>query len=206
MPECGCSPKPLKGIPLSSKRSRKTKGFSSSPKSDGLIRRVMGPWLLPLVRRAIRRTGLRASGAARFMTVSSESGRGGGGQEIADGLAGAFDGAGRRLWADLQAFEMDEGDIVEAEEGQHRAEIGRLEIHVLARAAVAVDEAAAGDDEDLAALQQPLGPGGAIAEGAAGAGDMVDPGLQRGGDREIIHGHRQHDDLGLLDLLDQRSE
>ena len=32
---------------------------------------------------------------------------------------------------------------------------------------------------------------------------MVDPGLQRGGDREIIHGHRQHDDLGGLDLRDQ---
>src|SRR5882672_10392688 len=124
MPECGCSPKPLKGIPLSSKRSRKTKGFRSSPKSDGLISRVMGPWLLPLVRRAIRRRRLRTIGAARFMPASSGSGRGGGGQEIADGLARARQRAGGQLRAELQAFEVDEGDIVKAEEGQHRAEIG----------------------------------------------------------------------------------
>ena len=56
---------------MSSKRSRKTKGFRSSPKSDGLMRRVMGPWVLPLVRWAIRRTGLRASDdAERFMRAS----------------------------------------------------------------------------------------------------------------------------------------
>jgi hypothetical protein len=43
------------------------------------------------------------------------SGREGGRQELADSLAGALDAARGRLRADLQAFDMDEGDV-EAEE------------------------------------------------------------------------------------------
>src|SRR6202035_3718601 len=70
MPECGCSPTPLKGIPLLSKRSRKTNGFRSCPKSDGLIRRKMGPRLLHRVRIAIRRTALRPIDAERDIRLS----------------------------------------------------------------------------------------------------------------------------------------
>src|SRR4029077_20435556 len=54
MPECGWSG-PLNGGPSWSKRSRNTNGFKISPKSDGLINRVRGPWVWPRVRRAIAR-------------------------------------------------------------------------------------------------------------------------------------------------------
>src|SRR5712691_3787609 len=169
MPECGWSPKPLKGTPLLSKRSRKTNGFRSCPKSDGLIRRVMGPWLSPRVRAAISRRGLRVIDAERVIR-GILSGRGGR-QEVANRLAGALDAAGGRLRADLQALDMDESDV-EPEETQHRPQIRLLEVHPLGRT-VAVDAAAAGDDEHLPALEQALGPGGGvIAEGAAGAGDV----------------------------------
>src|SRR5882757_3434687 len=55
MPEWGCRPKPLIGFPPLSNRSRKTKGFSTSPKSPGLIRRVMGPCVWPRLRWTIFR-------------------------------------------------------------------------------------------------------------------------------------------------------
>jgi len=52
-------------------------------------------------------------------------------------------------------------------------------------------------------FEQALGPGGAITEGAAGAGDVVDPGLERGGNREIVHRHGKDDDVRGLDLFDE---
>src|SRR5882757_5109838 len=56
MPECGCQPAPESDdVPAISKRSRKTKGLRLWPRSDGLIRRVMGPCRAPKVRRTIRR-------------------------------------------------------------------------------------------------------------------------------------------------------
>src|SRR5258708_5744378 len=54
MPEWGCNG-PLNGGPSWSKRSRNTKGFRISPKSDGLIKRVIGPCVRPRVRRRIAR-------------------------------------------------------------------------------------------------------------------------------------------------------
>src|SRR5260221_7770495 len=56
MPEWGCRPKPLIGLPPLSNRSRKTKGFSTSPRSPGLIRRVIGPCVWPRLRWTICRT------------------------------------------------------------------------------------------------------------------------------------------------------
>src|SRR5437879_7771366 len=56
MPEWGCRPKPPIGLPPLSNRSRKTKGFSTSPRSPGLIRRVIGPCVWPRLRWTICRT------------------------------------------------------------------------------------------------------------------------------------------------------
>src|SRR5882757_8701118 len=39
-------------------RSRNTKGFKRRPKSDGDMRRVMGPWFCPRVRLAMRVTAV----------------------------------------------------------------------------------------------------------------------------------------------------
>jgi hypothetical protein len=57
IPECGCNSNPLNGFPCVSKRSRNTKGFKRRPKSDGDITRVIGPWLGPRVRLAMRKPG-----------------------------------------------------------------------------------------------------------------------------------------------------
>ena len=105
---------------------------------------------------------------------------------------------------DLQALDMDEAHVVEAEESQHRPEIWLLEVHALRRTVAGVDTAPAGDDEDLPALQQALRSRSAVAEGPAGARDVIDPGLQRGRDREVVHRRGNHDDVRGLELLDQR--
>src|SRR5712672_929505 len=58
MPEWGWRG-PLKGAPSWSKRSRNTNGFRISPKSDGLIKRVTGPFVRPRVWCMIARTSRR---------------------------------------------------------------------------------------------------------------------------------------------------
>lgn len=64
------------------------------------------------------------------------------------------------------------------------AQIGRREIQI------AVDRGATACDDQIGrlALQQAFWPIGRIAEGASRAGDLVDPRLQRGGDRKIVDG------------------
>jgi len=100
----------------------------------------------------------------------------------------------RRQRHALGAHELDVGD---AQEAEHRTQVGLLEI---GRRAGVQATAAAGDDHLLAAGQA-LRTGLGVAEGAAGHGDAVDPGLQRGGDREVVHGRADHHDVGLQELL-----
>src|SRR5260221_3635769 len=75
MPEWGCRPKPPIGLPPLSNRSRKTKGFSTSPRSPGLIRRVIGPCVWPRLRWTICRTVLAAvlAGATASAGMRSSS-------------------------------------------------------------------------------------------------------------------------------------
>jgi hypothetical protein len=67
---------PLNGGPSWSKRSRNTKGFKSSPKSDGLIYRVTGPYVRPRVRRAIacKRGNIDLAGLAAIGLPVNNSG------------------------------------------------------------------------------------------------------------------------------------
>src|SRR5258705_355850 len=55
MPEWGCRPKPGNDARSMSNRSRNTNGFSTRPRSPGLISRVIGPWRCPCVRVTILR-------------------------------------------------------------------------------------------------------------------------------------------------------
>src|SRR5271170_3132037 len=64
IPECGCHPKPLNPRGSAAKKSRKTNGFISAPTSDGLTRRVTGPWDPPRVRCTIGRGATRAAAGA----------------------------------------------------------------------------------------------------------------------------------------------
>ena len=58
-----------------------------------------------------------------------------------------------------------------------------------------------GDDHALA-RRQPARAVLAISEGLTGHYDAIDPGLKLGGNREIIHGRADHDDVGGLKLLE----
>src|SRR5260370_29319370 len=80
MPEWGCRPKPPIGFPPLSKRSRKTKGFSTSPRSPGLISRVIGPCVWPRLRWTIGRTAsVEATASAgmgsSWLGCATETGR-----------------------------------------------------------------------------------------------------------------------------------
>src|SRR5258708_38374810 len=68
IPEWGCRG-PLKGAPSWSKRSRNTNGFRSSPKSDGLIKRVIGPCVRPRVRCTIARAKRGGGDLARARVI-----------------------------------------------------------------------------------------------------------------------------------------
>src|SRR6266849_5834410 len=124
--------------------------------------------------------------------------------EVVDRLARALEPARRGLGTDRQAFDMDEGDVIEADKTQYRAQIGLLEVQAARRALAAVDAAPAGDDEDLLALEQPLGTRRGVAEGSPGAGEVVDPRLQGRRDRKVVHRRGDDDDIRRLDLRDNR--
>lgn len=53
---------------------------------------------------------------------------------------------------------------------------------------------------------RPSGPlaAGGVLEGAPGDCDAIDPGLERGGDAEVVHRCANHDDIGLQKLLHHR--
>jgi len=79
MPECGCQPCSIEmgaPPPSNSNRSRKTNGFISSPRSDGLTRRVTGPLVCPRVRWTILRVASRAWIWASNYRLSSLLGEG----------------------------------------------------------------------------------------------------------------------------------
>jgi hypothetical protein len=58
MPECGCQSRSMGvlGPASNTAKSRNTKGLMISPRSEGLISRVMGPRVVPRVRYMISRT------------------------------------------------------------------------------------------------------------------------------------------------------
>ena len=59
-----------------------------------------------------------------------------------------------------------------------------------------------GQDDVLVAGQAFRSSGFVVAEGLAGDRDAIDPGLELGGDREVVERHADHDGVGGQELLD----
>ncbi len=93
-------------------------------------------------------------------------------------------------------------DVVEAEEAEQGAQVRLLAVH-RGGGAGAVETGPALDHDRLLALEQALGAGFRVAEGDPGAGDVVEPGLERRGHSEIVHRSADDDDVRRLQLRDQ---
>src|SRR3546814_15835172 len=83
----------------------------------------------------------------------------------------------------VQALGADELEVADAHEPEDELQVRLLEI---ARRIGVQSAEGAGDDHAFAAGQA-LGAFLGVAEGAAGDGDAVDPGLELGGDRELLN-------------------
>src|SRR3546814_15020538 len=85
------------------------------------------------------------------------------------------------LRGQVQDPSADESEVAYAHGSEEELQVRLLEI---ARRIGVQSAAGAGDDHAFAAGQA-LGAFLGVEEGAAGDGDAVDPGLERGGDREV---------------------
>src|SRR6267154_764994 len=107
------------------------------------------------------------------------------------------------FFAHRHAFDAHDVYVRDADESEDRAKVGLLEIE-LPRGAFGIDAAAGDHDDGLFALEQAFGAFLAVRKGAPGAHDMVDPRLQAGGQSEVVHGNREHNDIGCCELVHQR--
>ena len=98
---------------------------------------------------------------------------------------------------------MNEGDIVKTEETEDGAQIGLLVIHGVSRTGLRIITAARRQHVNLLAGQQSLGAIFRVFEGAADAGDMIDPSLQARWQAEVMHGRTDDDDIGGFQFPDQ---
>src|SRR5947207_164073 len=107
-----------------------------------------------------------------------------------------------RLRAKRGAFHADHLDVGHAEKSQDVFQPWYLEVErrVLAR----IDTTARAYDYDALAGHEALWPGLAVAERAAGARDVIDPGFQGRGDAEIDHWRANDHDIGGEELVNQR--
>src|SRR6266568_7611995 len=103
-------------------------------------------------------------------------------------------GAPYRVFAHREPLDADDVEIDDADEREHRPQIGFLKFERHHRA-LRIDAAARDHDDSLLALDEPYGPALGIAERAAEPDDMIDPCLQRGGHAKVVHRHGEHDDV-----------
>ena len=115
-----------------------------------------------------------------------------------DPLAGGVQRLRTQFRRDRQALGIHEFHVVDADEGEHLAQVGLDEV------AAAVDGmlAAVGrrDDHLLAAGQANRAVLG-VAEGLAGDRDAIDPGLELAGDGEVVHRRADYHDVGGEELF-----
>ena len=93
----------------------------------------------------------------------------------AEPVGGLGDRCFGRFGAEGELLGADEGDVVDAHEAEQDADVRLLPVHRRGRA-LAVEAGAALDHHRLLALHQPFRAVRGVAEGEAGAGDMVEPG------------------------------
>ena len=113
------------------------------------------------------------------------------------------DGGGAGLGAEAELLGADEGHVGQPHEAEEVAKVGLLEVGSRG-SALAVEAAAALDDDDALAGEKALGTLFGVAEGLAGAEDVVEPGAQRRRDAEVVHRRADDEDVGGAEFGDQR--
>ncbi len=141
----------------------------------------------------VTRGGPREGRESRFGDLG-----GGGVDAVGRGGDRGFAGFG----AEAELLGADEGDVGQAHEAEEVAEVGLLEV-VGGRRAVAVEAAAAFEDDDALGRKQALRALVGVAEGLAGAQDVIEPRAQGGGDAEVVHRRTDDDGVGGAELGDQ---
>ena len=102
-----------------------------------------------------------------------------------------------------QAFGPHDAHVGDAEEAEHRLQVALLVLHRTAGFAAGVLAATGGGHDHRLAAGQTLGPGGGVAEGAAGLGHAIDPGLELAGDAEVVQRRPDDHHVGGQELADQ---
>src|SRR5437879_4072349 len=100
-------------------------------------------------------------------------------------------GPGNRLLAQRHALDAYDLDVGNADEAEHKAQVRLLEVGGLHRS-VGIDPAAREDEHALLSGDQALRPLLGIRERAPRPDDVIDPGLQRRRDPEVVHRYRDH--------------
>src|SRR5436190_5968055 len=111
---------------------------------------------------------------------------------------GTYDGVA----AQRQALGVDERHIGDADETEDGSQVRLLEVHGF-RGSMAVDAAAGGEYVGRLVGQQADGTVLAVPKGHAGSRYMVDPGLERGTDGQVVHRRPDHEHVGGQQLPDQ---
>src|SRR5579871_5001344 len=107
-------------------------------------------------------------------------------------------------FADREAFGVDELHFAHAEEAEEVADVRRLGVVRLAGASyIAIYAAARGEHIDFLAGQEADRAVRGVAEGHAGARDVVEVGLEHRGQAEVVHRQAEHDDVGAPELRDE---
>src|SRR5581483_10623261 len=120
-------------------------------------------------------------------------------RQTRDGFVSLGDRGLLRLFAERETFCEHELDVGDAEEREELANIGRFMV-----AGAGVHAAARRDHIRLLVRQQADRPLLRVLEGDAGAGDVIEVGLQRRRDVEVVHRRSEDDDVGALELFDER--
>ncbi|MPN13424.1 hypothetical protein SDC9_160745 [bioreactor metagenome] len=102
--------------------------------------------------------------------------------------------------AHVETFSVNEFDLGDADETEEIAH----EIGLRIEGGAGIAAAAGSEDIGFLAGEQALRPVRGIAEGHAGAGDVIDPGFQRRGDAQVVHGQADDQYVGGLQFADQR--
>src|SRR6266849_634662 len=99
---------------------------------------------------------------------------------------------------------MDERDIRQPDETEDVAQIRFLVVVLLGRSAGAESAATRSEDHYLLSLQNSFCTSGAVKDRAADTDDLIDPGLQGSGNRQVVHGGADHNRVSSQQLFDQR--
>jgi hypothetical protein len=94
-------------------------------------------------------------------------------------------------------------DIRETDKAENVAQIGFLKIELFPGSAFFIGASARGDDKDLLISQQSVGTLWPVSDRLPDSHNLIDPCLEQGRDREVVHGRSDDERVRRLYLFDQ---